>query len=746
MLRRYYGKISFLDINEFVGKDGELVVDDTTGRVYVMDGETPGGQELVGGLIDGNINLGNLYVIDQTIVPANLNANVNIIGNLQLDHTRGNSFIANLGAGFNQGFGGFRFNATNNESDVTGLVHSNQTTSLNLTHASNIGVAVYPNGSVTFPNGVSANVRVNASVISSSFIASQGILHGYRFHESSTGIVAPTSIVHDSIENQLKIIHEGGTGIAINSNSSVKISNITIDNTTINSNLDIILNANLIPGANLTYSLGNIDNQWNDLWISNSTIYIGGVAVSVNEFGNLLVDGNEIATKDYVADVVSGNVSFELGNWQFENNTLSNDGAGDAIIQASSFAGAGIVLKTGISAPFKDLVLDQSGNLTIPGYLTFWDSSVQETAYRFSATDTAPTITTGAQWFNTEEGRLYINYNNAWVEASPTQIDPLAIRFNELNQIELPGGGIIDGSDFDIDIIAGNDGNSTYGHVSFTTNSPNGLNSLTYNSLGEITVSTASANDGLIKWVGNSSGDGNGYTTMVMVPDTTVEGNDQYLIVDPTLVNHIHIRAGGTQDNSNADLFLGGENSHFRVNSGLNPNVSISANNNIWTFGTDGNLTVPGWISSTTGTLVLNANVAQSNLAWGIQNDIFGANSSALVAPASDEQNQGQLIFPGANGVGYGALAWTGNVGSPFDSSMILGSVNSNVSILTAFDSTINLWRFDTDGNLTLPENGTVSYTPTNSSDWDGIAPTTIQEAIDRLAAVIKVLNSGTGA
>ena len=48
MLRRYYGKISKLPIDQFVGHDGELVVDDVTGKVYVMDGVTYGGTELVG--------------------------------------------------------------------------------------------------------------------------------------------------------------------------------------------------------------------------------------------------------------------------------------------------------------------------------------------------------------------------------------------------------------------------------------------------------------------------------------------------------------------------------------------------------------------------------------------------------------------------------------------------------------------------------------------------------------------------
>jgi hypothetical protein len=55
-------------------------------------------------------------------------------------------------------------------------------------------------------------------------------------------------------------------------------------------------------------------------------------------------------------------------------------------------------------------------------------------------------------------------------------------------------------------------------------------------------------------------------------------------------------------------------------------------------------------------------------------------------------------------------------------------------------------WSFKPDGKLQLPVGGTVSYTPTTASDWNGTAPTTIQEAIDRLAALVKTLNTGTGA
>ena len=41
---------------------------------------------------------------------------------------------------------------------------------------------------------------------------------------------------------------------------------------------------------------------------------------------------------------------------------------------------------------------------------------------------------------------------------------------------------------------------------------------------------------------------------------------------------------------------------------------------------------------------------------------------------------------------------------------------------------------------------GTLVYTPTTPTDWAGVAPLTVGEAIDRLATVVKALNAGTGA
>lgn len=102
----------------------------------------------------------------------------------------------------------------------------------------------------------------------------------------------------------------------------------------------------------------------------------------------------------------------------------------------------------------------------------------------------------------------------------------------------------------------------------FTTTSPSAGGSGNANT-GDITF------DGVqIIGAGTASGDGYNNGTMELVPDAT-HGTDQYLIIDPTAPNHIHIRAGGTQDASQALLILGGEKNNVTVSDG-GRNVSIS--------------------------------------------------------------------------------------------------------------------------------------------------------------------------
>jgi hypothetical protein len=96
------------------------------------------------------------------------------------------------------------------------------------------------------------------------------------------------------------------------------------------------------------------------------------------------------------------------------------------------------------------------------------------------------------------------------------------------------------------------------------------------------------------------SGDGAGLDTIKLIPDAELysnTGNDQYVIVDPAAPNHIHLRAGGTIDGSNADLFLGGEKNTVMV-SDSSDRVTIKTDNNnggtnSWQFESNGSLNLP---------------------------------------------------------------------------------------------------------------------------------------------------------
>jgi hypothetical protein len=75
---------------------------------------------------------------------------------------------------------------------------------------------------------------------------------------------------------------------------------------------------------------------------------------------------------------------------------------------------------------------------------------------------------------------------------------------------------------------------------------------------GDNSVMHAVLRPGTFYGADGDSSDGFGNNTIKLIPNYE-GGDDRYLIIDPTAPNHIHIRAGGIQDASNADLILGAE-------------------------------------------------------------------------------------------------------------------------------------------------------------------------------------------
>ena len=141
---------------------------------------------------------------------------------------------------------------------------------------------------------------------------------------------------------------------------------------------------------------------------------------------------------------------------------------------------------------------------------------------------------------------------------------------------------------------------------------------------------------------GNASGDGLNAGTIQLVPDANLN-SDQYLIIDPTAPNHIHIRAGGTQDASTSDLIIGAENTNLLVSDTGDyvdiRTTSASAYTNLWRFSSDGYLTGPAM-----GGLFVSGLLNGDNDLWlGSSNNsvvLSAGSGSAFIGDTNNPNNQ----------------------------------------------------------------------------------------------------------
>jgi len=136
---------------------------------------------------------------------------------------------------------------------------------------------------------------------------------------------------------------------------------------------------------------------------------------------------------------------------------------------------------------------------------------------------------------------------------------------------------------------------------------------------------------------------------------------------------------------------------------------------------------------------------------WGSY--VYGIRYRGTLALPTTVQN-GDVLME------FGCLGWDGNGGAvgggelmwTVDGSVSAGKIPSKAEILvTKSDgSTVVGLKVGSDLKITADAfvgNGAeitdLSYTPTLSTDWSGTAPSTVQEALDRMSALLKTLNSG---
>lgn len=216
------------------------------------------------------------------------------------------------------------------------------------------------------------------------------------------------------------------------------------------------------------------------------------------------------------------------------------------------------------------------------------------------------------------------------------------------------------------------------------------------------------------------SGDGTGLDTIKLIPDASLHfnGSQQYLIVDPTGPDHIHLRAGGTIDDSNSVLYVGGETSHFRVDAGLNPPVYISSNNKTWGFDGSGTLTFPSGDSYQAGMyfppLDTDFTINSRSRALAFANAVTGSGQDTYVTDISTNDDI-IAVQPGWTVlVGLETYTVSSVVSVPGSTCTITvpGAlfVEGEQYIFRSNNITNSLWNFGTTGVLTTPGLGTITH------------------------------------
>ncbi|NBP02009.1 MAG: hypothetical protein EBU90_18145, partial [Proteobacteria bacterium] len=139
------------------------------------------------------------------------------------------------------------------------------------------------NGVVSYLNSKITSVNENAS----GFYINSGTLELINT-KLSIGSSTGTGVLVDGT----------GTSILLTSNLSLTTTSNKIIIGSVTHNKHVIADSvyqHILPAANGQYDLGTSSTQWRSLYVSTSTIYIGGTPLTVSTSGELLVAGNPVS-------------------------------------------------------------------------------------------------------------------------------------------------------------------------------------------------------------------------------------------------------------------------------------------------------------------------------------------------------------------------------------------------------------------------------------------------------------------
>ena len=563
--------------------------------------------------------------------------------------------------------------------------------------------------------------------------------------------------------NAFGVISANGTSVVANSatgtvtfstgNNIVITGNAATDTVTFAVRDNPTFWGNVNPGANVTYDLGNTTNRWRDIWLANSTIYLGNAQISANATAVIITNpagGTTVlsgATPSVNANTIVATGNITGGNLITSgvlsvtgNANVGNLGAANANLTAITVSGNANVGNLGFgSGQLTGTGNISGGNLNLTGgifdtggVLILATTTAANVALAVNNSNVLIATTTGANITGTLNATGNANLGNLGATNAV-----LAGSLTGVTTISASGNanvGNLGATNANLTAITAT-GNANVGNLGtagliVATGNITGGNLVTagQGSIGTTLSVTGNANVGNLGTAGQITATGN-----VTANNVNLSGN----IVDTGPLSLI------TGASGNVSLAPNGTNVVVATTTGANITGTLNAtgNANVGNLGTAGLITVTGNVNSggfsTTGNISGAFFLGNVACASGIfTTKIFNGTTEANIGTSGGNANitiggvSNIAVFSTAGANITGTLGVSGNItGGNLSGTLVTGTLTTaaqpnitSVGTLTSVSvtgnvsggnlvttGTVSTGTLTTSGNATIAGNLTVS-------------------------------------
>jgi hypothetical protein len=206
-------------------------------------------------------------------------------------------------------------------------------------------------------------VAPSSTVVSSLVLANVSISSVYNINSTKTALGIPPTVSSTAPANPIRgdLWYDTDDDITYQyvfdgvGNAWVDISSAEFGFTNNSSALmDTVITGNLVPSANIIYSLGTSTNRFKDLWLAGNTLFIGGANISTD--GSNVTISNPSGGSFTVAGSTSGNANVSFGN-VFGNYYFANGAAFSSSSFGNTDVAAYLRSSTGLGSNTDAIVL-----------------------------------------------------------------------------------------------------------------------------------------------------------------------------------------------------------------------------------------------------------------------------------------------------------------------------------------------------------------------------------------------------